>query len=534
MKNINLEKYGIEGTTQIVHNPSFEQLFEEETRPELKGFEKGQVSELGAVNVMTGIYTGRSPKDKYIVMDENSKDTVWWTSDEYKNDNHIATEETWKAVKEIAIKELSNKRLFVVDAFCGANKDTRMAIRFIVEVAWQAHFIKNMFIAPTDEELENFVPDFVVYNASKAKVENYKELGLNSETAVVFNITSREQVIINTWYGGEMKKGMFSMMNYYLPLKGIASMHCSANTDLNGENTAIFFGLSGTGKTTLSTDPKRLLIGDDEHGWDDNGVFNFEGGCYAKVINLDKDAEPDIYNAIKRNALLENVTLDKNGVIDFNDKSVTENTRVSYPITHINNIVRPISAAPAAKNVIFLSADAFGVLPPVSILTPEQTQYYFLSGFTAKLAGTERGITEPTPTFSACFGQAFLELHPTKYAEELVRRMQKSGAKAYLVNTGWNGTGKRISIKDTRGIIDAILNGDILNAPTKKIPIFNIEVPTVLPGVDTGILDPRDTYESPAVWEEKAKDLAGRFIKNFKKYEGNEAGKALVCAGPQL
>ena len=534
MKNLDLNKYGIIGTKEIVYNPSYDELFDEETKPELEGFEKGQVSELGAVNVMTGIYTGRSPKDKFIVMDENSKDTVWWTTDEYKNDNHIATEQTWKAVKDIAVKELSNKRLFVVDAFCGANKDTRMAIRFIVEVAWQAHFIKNMFIIPTDEELKTFEPDFVVYNASKAKVENYKELGLNSETAVVFNITSREQVIINTWYGGEMKKGMFSMMNYYLPLKGIASMHCSANTDLNGENTAIFFGLSGTGKTTLSTDPKRLLIGDDEHGWDDNGVFNFEGGCYAKVINLDKDAEPDIYNAIKKNALLENVTLDNNGKIDFNDKSVTENTRVSYPINHIEKIVRPVSSAPAANNVIFLSADAFGVLPPVSILTPEQTQYYFLSGFTAKLAGTERGITEPTPTFSACFGQAFLELHPTKYAEELVKRMQKSGAKAYLVNTGWNGTGKRISIKDTRGIIDAILNGDILKAETNKIPIFNIEVPVSLNGVDTGILDPRDTYESPDIWEEKAKDLAGRFIKNFKKYEGNKAGKALVSAGPQL
>ena len=461
MAEINLSKYGITGTTEIVYNPSYELLFEEETKPELEGYEKGQVSELGAVNVMTGIYTGRSPKDKFIVMDENSKDTVWWTSDEYKNDNHPASEETWNAVKDLAIKELSNKKLYVVDAFCGANKDTRMAIRFIVEVAWQAHFVTNMFIQPTEEELKDFEPDFVVYNASKAKVENYKELGLNSETAVLFNITSKEQVIVNTWYGGEMKKGLFSMMNYFLPLKGIAAMHCSANTDKNGENTAIFFGLSGTGKTTLSTDPKRLLIGDDEHGWDDNGVFNFEGGCYAKVINLDKESEPDIYNAIKRNALLENVTLDAEGKIDFADKSVTENTRVSYPIQHIENIVRPISSAPAAKNVIFLSADAFGVLPPVSVLTPEQTQYYFLSGFTAKLAGTERGITEPTPTFSACFGQAFLELHPTKYAEELVKKMEKSGAKAYLVNTGWNGTGKRISIKDTRGIIDAILNGDI-------------------------------------------------------------------------
>ncbi len=534
MAEINLSKYGITGTTEIVYNPSYEQLFEEETKPGLEGFEKGHVTELGAVNVMTGVYTGRSPKDKFIVMDENSKDTVWWTSDEYKNDNHPATEEAWATVKDIAIKELSNKRLFVVDAFCGANKDTRMAIRFIMEVAWQAHFVKNMFIQPTEEELKDFEPDFVVYNASKAKVENYKELGLNSETAVVFNITSREQVILNTWYGGEMKKGMFSMMNYYLPLKGIASMHCSANTDMNGENTAIFFGLSGTGKTTLSTDPKRLLIGDDEHGWDDNGVFNFEGGCYAKVINLDKESEPDIYNAIKRDALLENVTVDENGKIDFDDKSVTENTRVSYPIDHIQNIVRPVSAAPAAKEVIFLSADAFGVLPPVSILTPEQTQYYFLSGFTAKLAGTERGITEPTPTFSACFGQAFLELHPTKYAEELVKRMEQSGAKAYLVNTGWNGSGKRISIKDTRGIIDAILNGDILKAPTKKIPYFNIEVPTELPGVDTNILDPRDTYADASEWETKAKDLAQRFIKNFAKYEGNEAGKALVSAGPQL
>ncbi len=534
MKKIDLTQYGITGTTEVLYNPSYDVLFEEETKPELTGYDKGQVSELGAVNVMTGVYTGRSPKDKFIVDDENSHDTVWWTSDEYKNDNHRATKEAWAAVKEIAQKELSDKKLYVVDAFCGANKDTRMAVRFIMEVAWQAHFVTNMFIRPTAEELANFKPDFVVYNASKAKVTNYKELGLNSETAVVFNITSREQIIINTWYGGEMKKGMFSMMNYYLPLKGIASMHCSANTDKEGKNTAIFFGLSGTGKTTLSTDPKRLLIGDDEHGWDDNGVFNFEGGCYAKVINLDKDSEPDIYNAIKRNALLENVTLDSEGHIDFTDKTVTENTRVSYPIYHINNIVRPVSTAPDAKSVIFLSADAFGVLPPVSILTPEQTQYYFLSGFTAKLAGTERGITEPTPTFSACFGQAFLELHPTKYAQELVKKMKKSGAKAYLVNTGWNGTGKRISIKDTRGIIDAILSGAINNAPTKTIPYFNFTVPTELPGVDSGILDPRDTYANAEDWNTKAVDLAGRFVKNFVKYEGNEAGKALVAAGPHI
>ena len=529
-----LVKYGIKGTTEVVYNPSYEQLFKEETLPSLEGYEKGVLTELNAVDVMTGVYTGRSPKDKFIVLDENSKDTVWWTTEEYKNDNKPATEEAWKACKTLAVDELSNKKLYVVDGFCGANKDTRMAVRFIMEVAWQAHFVTNMFIRPTADELKDFNPDFIVYNASKAKLTNYKELGLNSETAVVFNITSREQVIINTWYGGEMKKGMFSMMNYFLPLKGIASMHCSSNTDMNGENTAIFFGLSGTGKTTLSTDPKRLLIGDDEHGWDDNGVFNFEGGCYAKVINLDKDSEPDIYNAITRDALLENVTVDANGKIDFADKSVTENTRVSYPINHIEKIVRPISAGPAAKNVIFLSADAFGVLPPVSILTPEQTKYYFLSGFTAKLAGTERGITEPTPTFSACFGQAFLELHPTKYAEELVKKMEKSGAKAYLVNTGWNGTGKRISIRDTRGIIDAILDGAILSAPTKKLPIFDFEIPTELPGVDPKILDPRDTYANPAEWTAKAEDLAARFIKNFKKYENNAAGKALVAAGPQL
>ena len=533
MANLDLTKYGITGSTVIAHNPSYEQLFEEETKAGLEGFEVGKNTELGAVNVMTGIYTGRSPKDKYIVMDENSKDTVWWTTEGYKNDNHPMSEDVWAKVKELAVKELCNKNLYVVDAFCGANKDTRMAVRFIVEVAWQAHFVTNMFIKPTAEELAEFEPNFVIYNASKAKVENYKELGLNSETCVAFNVTSREQVIINTWYGGEMKKGMFSMMNYYLPLQGIASMHCSANCDMNGENTAIFFGLSGTGKTTLSTDPKRRLIGDDEHGWDDNGVFNFEGGCYAKVINLSKENEPDIYGAIKRNALLENVTVAEDGTIDFSDKSVTENTRVSYPINHINNI-QPGSSAPAAKNVIFLSADAFGVLPPVSILTPEQTQYYFLSGFTAKLAGTERGITEPTPTFSACFGQAFLELHPTKYAQELVKKMNMSGAKAYLVNTGWNGTGKRISIPDTRGIIDAILDGSILKSETKKIPMFDFEVPTALPNVNPAILDPRDTYECACQWEEKAKDLAARFIKNFEKYTTNEAGKALVAAGPKL
>ena len=535
MSKIDLTKYGITDVKEILHNPSYEVLFAEETKDTLEGYEKGQVTELGAVNVMTGIYTGRSPKDKFFVYNEASKDTVWWTSDAYKNDNKPCSDEAWADLKAKAVKQLSGKRLFVMDTFCGANPATRLKVRFIMEVAWQAHFVKNMFIRPTEEELANYgEPDFVSFNAAKAKVENYKELGLNSETATVFNLKTNEQVILNTWYGGEMKKGIFSIMNYLNPLRGIASMHCSANTDKEGKSTAIFFGLSGTGKTTLSTDPKRLLIGDDEHGWDDEGVFNYEGGCYAKVINLDKESEPDIYNAIRRDALLENVTVDANGKIDFADKSVTENTRVSYPIDHIENIVKPVSKGPHAKQVIFLSADAFGVLPPVSILTPEQTQYYFLSGFTAKLAGTERGITEPTPTFSACFGAAFLSLHPTKYGEELVKRMNAVGAKAYLVNTGWNGTGKRISIRDTRGIIDAILDGSIEKAPTKKIPYFDFEVPTELPGVDPAILDPRDTYAEPAQWDEKAKDLAGRFVKNFEKFTGNDLGKSLVAAGPKL
>ena len=534
MAKIDLTKYGIENVSEIYHNPSYEVLYEHELNSELTGFDKGQLTELGAVNVMTGVYTGRSPKDKFWVKDSITENTVWWTSDEYKNDNKPATPEAWKTLKKLAQEQLSEKKLYVMDTYSGANENTRIKIRFIMEVAWQAHFVKNMFIRPSEEELANYgEPDFVVLTASKAKVENYKELGLNSETAVVFNLTEKMQVILNTWYGGEMKKGMFSYMNYLLPLKGIAAMHCSANVGKDGD-TAIFFGLSGTGKTTLSTDPKRQLIGDDEHGWDDNGIFNFEGGCYAKVINLSKENEPDIYNAIRKDALLENVTVDGNGKIDFSDKSVTENTRVSYPINHIDNIVKPISHAGHATKVIFLTADAFGVLPPVSKLTPEQTQYYFLSGFTAKLAGTERGITEPTPTFSACFGAAFLSLHPTKYGEELVKRMQASGATAYLVNTGWNGTGKRISIKDTRAIIDRILDGSMDKAQTTTIPMFDLAIPTQLESVDTNILDPRNTYASASEWEVKAKDLAGRFVKNFVKFTGNEAGKALVVAGPKL
>ncbi|MDG5800130.1 phosphoenolpyruvate carboxykinase (ATP) [Marinilabiliaceae bacterium ANBcel2] len=534
MANLDLTKYGITGVKEIVHNPSYDQLFKEETNPNLEGFEKGVVTELGAVNVMTGEFTGRSPKDKFIVKDDNTKDTIWWTSDKAKNDNKPTTPEVWKDLKELVSNQLSNKRLFVVDTFCGANPDTRLKVRFIMEVAWQAHFVKNMFIRPTEEELANYGdPDFVSMNGSKVTNKKWKEHGLNSDVFTVFNLTEKMQVIGGSWYGGEMKKGIFAMMNYYLPLQGIASMHCSANVGKDND-TAIFFGLSGTGKTTLSTDPKRQLIGDDEHGWDDDGVFNFEGGCYAKTINLDKDAEPDIYNAIKRDALLENVTVDKDGKIDFDDNSVTENTRVSYPIYHIKNIVKPVSKAVHAKKVIFLTADAFGVLPPVAKLTPEQTKYHFLSGFTAKLAGTERGITEPVPTFSACFGAAFLSLHPTKYGEELVKRMEAAGAEAYLVNTGWNGTGKRISIKDTRAIIDRILDGSIEKAETKTLPVFNLEIPTALKEVDSNILDPRDTYSDASQWDKKAEDLGAKFVKNFERYTDNEEGKALVKAGPQL
>lgn len=534
MANLDLSKYGITDVKEIVHNPSYDLLFKEETNPALQGYEKGQVTELGAVNVMTGEFTGRSPKDKFIVKDDVTKDTIWWTSDHAKNDNKPTTPEVWKELKELTAKQLSGKKLYVVDVFCGANENSRLKVRFIMEVAWQAHFVTNMFIRPTKEELANFgEPDFVSMNASKTTNPNWKAQGLNSEVYTVFNLTEKMHVVGGTWYGGEMKKGMFAMMNYYLPLNGMASMHCSANEGKNGD-VAIFFGLSGTGKTTLSTDPNRKLIGDDEHGWDDDGVFNFEGGCYAKTINLDKESEPEIYAAIKRDALLENVTVDKDGKIDFTDNSVTENTRVSYPIYHIENIVKPVSKAGHANKVIFLTADAFGVMPPVSKLTPDQTQYHFLSGFTAKLAGTERGVTSPQPTFSACFGAAFLSLHPTKYGEELVKKMEEHGAEAYLVNTGWNGSGKRISIKDTRGIIDAILDGSIEKSETKTIPYFNLEVPTALPGVDSKILDPRDTYADAKEWEEKAKDLAGRFIKNFEKYTDNAKGKALVAAGPQL
>ena len=533
-KSIALEKYGINNVTEIIYNPSYDFLYNEELNTSLAGYERGQLSELGAVNVMTGEFTGRSPKDKYIVKDAVTENTVWWNSDKAANDNKPISQTTWNALKENTVQQLSGKKLYVVDAFCGANEDTRLKVRFIMEVAWQAHFVKNMFIRPTDAELENFgEPDFVVMNGSKTSFKDYAAHGLNSEVYVAFNLTEKIQLIGGTWYGGEMKKGLFSMMNYYLPLKGMASMHCSANKGADGD-VAVFFGLSGTGKTTLSTDPKRELIGDDEHGWDDSGVFNFEGGCYAKTIDLSAENEPDIFGAIKKDALLENVTLDASGKIDFKDGSVTQNTRVSYPIYHIDNIVRPVSKAGHATKVIFLTADAFGVMPPVSKLTPEQTKYYFLSGFTAKLAGTERGVTQPEPTFSACFGKAFLSLHPTKYGEELVKKMEQHNATAYMVNTGWNGTGKRISIKDTRAIIDAILDGSIENAATNIIPVFNFEVPTALHDVNPAILDPRDTYADATEWETKATDLAARFIKNFVQYTDNEEGKNLVAAGPQL
>ncbi|MEW5676814.1 phosphoenolpyruvate carboxykinase (ATP) [Flavobacterium enshiense] len=533
-KSISLEKYGIKNTVEVIYNPSYDFLYNEELNPSLEGYEQGQLSELGAVNVMTGVFTGRSPKDKYIVKDEVTQDTIWWTSEKAVNDNKPISQDTWNALKETTVSQLSGKKLYVVDAFCGANEDTRLKVRFIMEVAWQAHFVKNMFIRPTEAELETFgEPDFIVMNASKTSFKDYAAHGLNSEVYIAFNLTEKIQLIGGTWYGGEMKKGLFSMMNYYLPLKGIASMHCSANKGKDGD-VAVFFGLSGTGKTTLSTDPKRELIGDDEHGWDNDGVFNFEGGCYAKTIDLSKENEPDIFGAIKKDALLENVTLDANGVIDFKDGSVTQNTRVSYPIDHIENIVKPVSKAGHASKVIFLTADAFGVMPPVSKLTPEQTKYYFLSGFTAKLAGTERGVTQPEPTFSACFGKAFLCLHPTKYGEELVKKMEQHNATAYMVNTGWNGTGKRISIKDTRAIIDRILDGSIEKAETQIVPIFNLAVPTALEGVNTEILDPRNTYAEASEWTAKAEDLAGRFVKNFVQYTDNEEGKNLVNAGPQL
>lgn len=531
-QTVDLAAYGISGTTEIVYNPSYDRLFEEETRPGLNGYEKGRVTRSGAVSVDTGIFTGRSPKDKYIVRDETTCDTFWW-SEGGSNDNKPLSTGNWRRLKALVTGQLSGKRLFVVDGYCGANPGTRLSVRFIMEVAWQAHFVKNMFIRPDASELEAFEPDFIVMNGAKCTNPDWREMGMNSENFVVFNVTEGIQLIGGSWYGGEMKKGMFSMMNYLLPLRGIASMHCSANASETGE-TAVFFGLSGTGKTTLSTDSSRRLIGDDEHGWDDDGVFNFEGGCYAKTIGLREEAEPDIFRAIRRDALLENVVVLEDGSVDYDDASKTQNTRVSYPIHHIQNIVRPVSRGGHANKVVFLSADAFGVLPPVSRLTPEQTQYHFLSGFTAKLAGTERGVEAPTPTFSACFGAAFLSLHPTRYAQELVRKMQLANADAYLVNTGWNGRGNRISIRDTRRIVDAILSGAIEQSTFTTLPYFNLSVPDTLDGIESAILDPRNTYDDPAEWDRKARHLASLFIENFRKFTDTEAGKDLVQSGPIL
>lgn len=534
MKNIRiiqeLHELGITGYREVSYNPSYEELYQAEMSEKNKGYEKGVVTESGAVAVKTGIFTGRSPKDRYIVLDDVTRDTINWDG----KVNFPTTPEIFKSCKERVLEQLaSSNKLYVVDAFCGTNPDTRLKVRFVMEVAWQAHFVTNMFIRPSNYELENFgKPDFIVMNGSKTTNPDWKEQGLNSENFVMFNLTERIQIIGGTWYGGEMKKGMFAMMNYYLPLKGMASMHCSANVGEEGD-VALFFGLSGTGKTTLSADPKRYLIGDDEHGWDDNGVFNYEGGCYAKVIDLTEEKEPDIFRAIKRDALLENVVVNENGETDYKDGSITENTRVSYPIYHINKIVLP-SKAGHAKKIVYLSADAFGVLPPVSVLDDDQAQYHFLCGYTSKLAGTERGITEPQPSFSPAFGEAFLTLHPTMYSKTLIGKMQEHGAKAYLVNTGWNGTGKRISLKDTRAIIDAILDGSIDSAPKTTIPIMNLEIPTALPNVSEGILDPRDSYSDVSEWEAKAKDLAARYIENFEQYCDNDEAKKLVAAGPQL
>lgn len=529
-----LEAYGISDVHDIVYNPSYDLLYQEELDPSLTGYERGVLTNLGAVAVDTGIFTGRSPKDKYIVRDDTTRDTFWWADKgKGKNDNKPLSPETWQHLKGLVTKQLSGKRLFVVDAFCGANPDTRLSVRFITEVAWQAHFVKNMFIRPSDEELAGFKPDFIVMNGAKCTNPQWKEQGLNSENFVAFNLTERMQLIGGTWYGGEMKKGLFSVMNYLLPQQGIASMHCSANRGEAGD-VALFFGLSGTGKTTLSTDPQRQLIGDDEHGWDDEGVFNFEGGCYAKTINLDPHAEPEIYGAIRRNALLENVVVRADGSVDYADGSKTENTRVSYPLSHIDNIVKPVSRAGHPSKVIFLAADAFGVLPPVSRLTTEQMQYHFLSGFTSKLAGTERGITQPTPTFSACYGAAFLLLHPTQYASVLAAKMAASGAEAWLVNTGWNGEGKRLSLRDTRNIISAILNGTTGELREETVPVFGLSIPQTVPGVDSALLDPRSGWSSADKWQEKAESLAQLFMDNFRQYSDTEAGARLALAGPTL
>jgi len=534
-----LADYGIEAAGELFYNLSYDELFKHETDKSLEGYERGFVTNLGAVNVDTGIFTGRSPKDKYVVYETESADNIWWAGEGRKgSDNKPISQEVWQDLLTTSQKELnSNKKLYVMDAYLGANENTRLRIRVVTEIAWGAHFVKNMFIRPSDSELENFKPDFVMLHSCKTVNPNWESQKLNSDVYVAFNIKERMAVVGGTWYGGEIKKGFFSIMNYFLPLNGMASMHCSANMGKNGD-TAIFFGLSGTGKTTLSADPDRFLIGDDEHGWDDDGVFNFEGGCYAKCINLSKKNEPDIYEAIRRDALLENVVYDeKSGEIDFADQSKTENTRVSYPIHHIRNIVTPVSRGTHPKKVIFLTADAFGVLPPVAKLTRDQAMYYFMSGFTSKLAGTERGVKEPTPTFSACFGAAFLMLHPAVYAQELAKKMDEHNATAYLVNTGWiegpYGTGRRIDLPSTRKIIDAIIDGSIDEAPMEELPFFGLMIPKKLGDVDPKILNPRNSWKYPAQYDKQAQMLADKFIDNFQHFTDIDEGKRLVAAGPQ-
>jgi len=518
-----LEKLGLENIGTVYYNLSYDELQAHEiNRNECK------ISSTGTAICDTGVFTGRSPKDKYFVDQSPSNKYISWGKVNKKIDKS-----TFDELFTLTKRQLSNKNIYVMDVYAGASKESRKSVRFVTEIAWQAHFVKNMFIRPAEEELENFEPDFVVYNSCKTSNKKYESQGLNSDVYVCFNIEENIAIIGGTWYGGEMKKGIFSMMNYWLPLEGKLSMHCSANVGKEGD-VCLFFGLSGTGKTTLSTDPNRALIGDDEHGWDENGVFNFEGGCYAKVINLDPKSEPEIYGAIKKDALLENVVHDENGVVDYADKAKTENTRVSYPIEHIKNHKSDLQAG-HPNNIIFLSYDAFGVLPPVSKLTKEQAMYYFLSGYTAKVAGTERGIIEPVSTFSACFGEAFLPLHPTKYAKLLGEKIEKHNVNVYLVNTGLNGAGKRMSIKDTRACINGILNGSINDAEFDTLPIFNLQFPKRLEGVtDNSILNPKNSWESEEKFEETIKALAKEFIKNFERYNDNGSEFDYSAAGPQL
>ncbi len=505
-----IEDLGLENIGKVYHNLSYEELFDHEVANK-----EGKVSSSGAFMVDTGVFTGRSPKDKYFVKQDPSQKYISWGTI-----NQPTTKEVFDELFVVAKEQLSNKDLYIQDAYAGASADSKKSIRVVSEVAWQAHFVKNMFIRPDEKDLVDFKPDFTLYVACKTVDKDYEKHGLNSDVFVIFNVEENIAIIGGTWYGGEIKKGVFSMMNYWLPLEGKLSMHCSANVGADGD-AALFFGLSGTGKTTLSTDPKRQLIGDDEHGWDDNGIFNFEGGCYAKCINLKEESEPEIFHAIKRDSLLENVVADENGVVDYDNGSKTENTRVSYPIYFIENY-KEDSKAGHPKKIIFLSADAFGVLPPVSKLTKEQAMYYFMSGYTAKVAGTERGITEPVATFSSCFGEAFLPLHPTVYAKLLGEKIDKHGVEVYLVNTGWSGgaygVGSRMSIKATRACINAILDGSINNSEFEKLPIFDLSVPCSLEGVETKLLNPRNSWEDKADYDKTSQKLANMFIENFKKY----------------